>query len=78
MHQARSFPGRVTSTELTNPDFARWGESFGAKGFTIESVSDVEGVVEEAMAHEGAVVVDVRTSLNYISAGGRLDEIEAG
>lgn len=76
MHQARSFPGRVTSTELTNPDFARWGESFGALGLVIEADADVEGVVEEAMNHAGAVVVDVRTSLNYISAGGRLDQIE--
>ena len=78
MHQARSFPGRPTSTELTNPDFAQWGESFGAKGLRIDSDSDVDGVVAEAMAHDGAVVVDVRTSLNYISAGGRLDQMEAG
>ena len=31
MHQARSFPGRPTSTELINPDFAAWGEAFGAE-----------------------------------------------
>ena len=40
MHQARSFPGRVTSTALQNPDFAAWGESFGAKGYRIETETD--------------------------------------
>jgi acetolactate synthase-1/2/3 large subunit len=76
MHQARSFPGRVTSTALTNPDFAKWGESFGAKGFTIETDADVEPVVKAAMAYDGAVVVEVRTSLNHISPAGRLDQME--
>jgi len=78
MHQARSFPGRVTSTALTNPDFAKWGESFGAKGFSIDSDAQVEPVVAAVMAHEGAAVVDIRTSLNHISPAGRLDEMETG
>lgn len=77
MHQARSFPGRVTSTALTNPDFAAWGESFGAKGFRIESDNDVESVIAAAMQHEGAAVVDIRTSLNHISPAGRLDAMES-
>ena len=77
MHQARSFPGPVTSTALVNPDFARWGEAFGARGFHIERDADVEPVVAEAMAHEGAAVVEVRTSLSHISPAATLEEIEA-
>jgi acetolactate synthase-1/2/3 large subunit len=76
MHQARSFPGRKTSTQLTNPDFAAWGESFGARGFRIETDQDVPGVVAAVMNEPGLAVVDVRTSLSYISAGGTLEAIE--
>ena len=77
MHQARSFPGRVTSTALQNPDFAAWGEAFGAKGFRITAESQVEQVVAEAMAHDGAAVIETRISLNHISPSARIDEIEA-
>ncbi|NKC13855.1 MAG: acetolactate synthase [Gammaproteobacteria bacterium] len=77
MHQAKSFPGRVTpSTTLTNPDFARWGQAFGALGLRIENDSDVEKTVAQAMAYDGAVVVDVRTSLEYIAATARLQDLE--
>jgi len=77
MHQAKAFPGRVTSTELTNPDFAAWGESFGAKGYRIDTEGEVEQVVADAMAHDGAAVIDTRISLNHISPAARIDEIEA-
>lgn len=77
MHQARSFPGRVTSTTLQNPDFAAWGEAFGAKGFLITAESQVEQVVADAMAHDGPAVIETRISLNHISPSARIDEIEA-
>ncbi len=77
MHQARSFPGRVNSTDLQNPDFAAWGESFGAKGYRIETEADAESVVAEAMAHDGPAVIETRISLNHISPAARIDEIES-
>ena len=65
MHQAKAFPGRVTSTELVNPDFAAWGEAFGARGFKIETEAEVDEVVAEAMAHDGPCVIETRVSLNH-------------
>ena len=35
MHQERRHPSRVYGTQLVNPDFAKYGESFGGKGFTV-------------------------------------------
>ena len=32
MHQERHFPGRVSGTDLANPDFAAFAESFGCFG----------------------------------------------
>jgi acetolactate synthase-1/2/3 large subunit len=77
MHQELRFPGRVTSTELRNPDFAALGRAFGAEGLTIENDADVEPVVERAMSTDKPVVVDVHASLNYLTAWRKLDEMPA-
>ena len=77
MHQEGRYPGRVTSTDLKNPDFAKLGEAFGARGFKIDSDADVAPVVQEALSCAGPAVVDVRTSLNYLSAYRRLQDMPA-
>ncbi|ANK83509.1 MAG: hypothetical protein TEF_14940 [Rhizobiales bacterium NRL2] len=68
LHQEKFFPGTVASTQLANPDFAKWGESFGAMGVTITKDDDLAAKVAEVMAHDGPVVADVHSSLERISA----------
>jgi acetolactate synthase I/II/III large subunit len=68
LHQEKAFPGRRIATDLANPDFARLGEAFGATGLTLEREADIDRVLDAAFADTGPVVVDVRTSLEYISA----------
>ena len=36
MYQERTYPGRVSATALTNPDFARFMESFGGHGEVVD------------------------------------------
>ncbi len=67
MHQEAAYKGRVHGTELKNPDFAKWAESFGARGLTVSRIEEAAGVVAEALAHDGPVVVDVKTALEHIS-----------
>jgi acetolactate synthase-1/2/3 large subunit len=67
MHQEIYYKGRVHGTRLTNPDFAKWAESFGVPGLTIASIEEAPGVVERALAYDGPVVVDVRTALEHIT-----------
>jgi acetolactate synthase-1/2/3 large subunit len=74
LHQEKAYPGRVMGTDLVNPDFARLAEAFGALGLTIAEPADAEPVVAEALAHDGPVVVDVRSSLERISAFADLDD----
>jgi acetolactate synthase-1/2/3 large subunit len=76
MHQARSFPGRGFAIELQNPDFVKWGESFGARGMLIETEAEVEAKVAEAMAHEGPVVIHCKISLDHISPSATISGIE--
>ena len=77
LHQEKFYPGRVSATDLTNPDFAALAEAFGARGLTIATAADVEPVVAEAMAHPGPVVVDVRTDVEQISAFVSISQLQA-
>lgn len=74
-HLEREFPGHGEGTGLSRPDFAKWGESLGAKGLTVDKESDVEAVVSEALAETASVVVDVRSSLELISAYTTIEEV---
>ena len=74
LHQEIAYPGRTMATGLTNPDFARLAQAFGARGLTIADAADAEPVVAEALACDGPVVVDVRSSLEHISAFADLDD----
>jgi len=67
MHQEIAYKGRVHGTGLTNPDFAKWAESFGVLGLTIASIEEAGSVVERTLSHDGPVVVDVRTAVEHIS-----------
>jgi acetolactate synthase-1/2/3 large subunit len=67
MHQEIAYKGRVHGTDLKNPDFARWAESFGAKGLTVRTIAEAPRAAAEALAHDGPVVVDVITAIEHIS-----------
>ncbi len=78
LHQEKAYPGRPVATDLSNPDFARLAEAYGATGFTIEDAASVEDVVAAALAVAGPVVVDVKTSLERISAYTTLADLANG
>jgi acetolactate synthase-1/2/3 large subunit len=40
MHQEREYPGRVSATDLLNPDFAAMARAFGGFGATVEKTQD--------------------------------------
>jgi acetolactate synthase-1/2/3 large subunit len=40
MHQEREYPGRVSATQLRNPDFAAYARAFGGFGVTVEHTAD--------------------------------------
>ena len=71
-HQEREFPGRVSGTMLTNPEFSVWGESFGFKVFRLERGGDVEAVVKTFIAEKGPALLHVRSSRQALSAFGQL------
>ena len=48
-HQERHFPGRVSGTQLTNPDFAGFARVFGGHGESVTSDDQAAGAVERAL-----------------------------
>jgi len=51
-----------TGTDLQNPNFAAMAQAMGVKAFRVEASSELEGVLREALAHPGPVLVDVVTA----------------
>ncbi|RMZ80577.1 hypothetical protein DV738_g2733, partial [Chaetothyriales sp. CBS 135597] len=51
--------GRSTGVKLGGVDFVKFAESFGAKGFRINDASELEKVMQEALAYPGVSLVDV-------------------
>jgi acetolactate synthase-1/2/3 large subunit len=75
MHQERRFPGRVIGTALTNPDFAALARAYGAYGAAIERTEDFAPAFEEAVAHKGPVLLELRMDPETITTRTTLSEI---
>ena len=48
--RSASIPGRVSGTDLVNPDFAAFARAFGAHGETVERTDDFAAAFERALA----------------------------
>src|SRR5699024_3548277 len=49
--------GDHDSVDFTNPDFVRYAESFGAKGYDIQAADDLLPTLERALQEPGVSVV---------------------
>ena len=56
-HQLRHF-GRPSHTSFNNPDFVKYAESFGAKGYRVERSEDLVPILKRALADETVAVID--------------------
>jgi acetolactate synthase-1/2/3 large subunit len=60
MHQEREYPGRVSGTDLFNPDFAALARAYGGHGETVEYDEDFAGAFERAVASGKPAVIELR------------------
>ncbi|SMR42706.1 unnamed protein product [Zymoseptoria tritici ST99CH_1E4] len=58
--------GRSSGINLGGVDFVKYAESFGGKGFRISDSSQIEEVMEQALAHKGLSLVDVRIDYSHV------------
>ena len=59
-HQEVHYPGRVVATDLVNPDFSAYMESFGGTGYAVETLDEFVDAFERADAQSGLSLIDVR------------------
>src|ERR1700722_1511484 len=50
MHQEREYPGRVSATDLRNPDFPAYARAFGGFGVSVERTEDFPDAFKQAQA----------------------------
>ena len=79
MHQEKNHPSRVYGTQLVNPDFAKYAESFGGKGFTVATNAEFEAAFAAALTHTRNVkkpaVIELKVDPQDLTPGATLDAI---
>ncbi|MCE4535918.1 thiamine pyrophosphate-binding protein [Pelomonas sp. P7] len=62
MHQEREYPGRVSGSDLFNPDFAKLAEAFGFAAFKAESTAQAATALDAAIAAGRPALIHLRLS----------------
>lgn len=75
LHQERTYPGRVSGTELWSPDFVKYAEVFGGLGVRVERNEDVADGVRQVLAHPGVSVLEVVMAPDAIAVGQSLQSV---
>lgn len=70
MHQEREYPGRVSATNLANPDFAALGAAYGAWSARAETTEQFLAALAEAKERMGLRLIHAKTDLERIAASG--------
>ena len=75
MHQERENPGRAIATDLTNPDFVTWAESFGAFAARVERTDEFPDAFEDATACGRVSLIELRIDPELITTRSTLSEL---
>ena len=75
LYQEKDYPNRTFTTNMTNPDFTKIAEAYGASGFKINKNEDIKVVLEKAFSIDGPVLIEVNSSLEYLAAYIKMSEI---
>lgn len=60
MHQERSYPGRVSGTDLHNPDFAALARAYGLHAETVSATEQFAGAFERCEASGKPALIEVQ------------------
>ncbi len=75
MHQERDYPGRVSATELTNPDFAALARAYGGHGETVETTAAFADAFLRARASGKPAIIEVKLDPEAITPTRTLSDI---
>lgn len=70
MHQEREFPGRVSATDLANPDFAALARAFGGWSARVETADQFASALDEALGRGGIRLLHCISDIERLNAAG--------
>jgi acetolactate synthase-1/2/3 large subunit len=73
-NQESRYPGRVSATELANPDFAALARSYGALGERVEVTADFAPALERALACGTAAVIHILVGPDNLGPNHRVSQ----
>ena len=72
MHQERQYPGRVSGTDLANPDFAALARAYGGFGATVTRTADFPHALAKARDSGTLAVINLKLDPRALSPGADL------
>ncbi|MBK1665665.1 thiamine pyrophosphate-binding protein [Rhodospirillum rubrum] len=67
MHQEKAYPGRVSGTSLTNPDFVALAQAYGALGLRVRRTAEFGPAFDQALAAGRPVLIEIHQDPEAIS-----------
>ncbi len=77
MHQEREYPGRVSGTGLTNPDFSTYARAFGGFGVTVEKTEDFAAAFKAAQESQCPAIIHLKIDTDAATPVNTLTRIRA-
>jgi acetolactate synthase I/II/III large subunit len=77
MHQEREYPGRISATELRNPDFPAYARAFGGFGVSVERTGDFPAAFRQAQASGKPAIIRLAIDPEAITPATTLAKIRA-
>lgn len=77
MHQEKSYPGRVSGTDMAAPDFAAFARAYGGHGETVRAQDAFAPAFERALASGVPAVIEIVLDADVLSTGASLSATRA-
>lgn len=72
MHQERTYPARVSGTDLFNPDYPALARAYGGHGELVERTEDFPAAFERARASGTVAIIELRLASEALAPGQEL------
>ena len=77
MYQERTYPGRISGTGLTNPDFGQFMSSFGGHGEVVERNEEFAPAFRRAVESGKPALIELRQNPEQITSRATISQLRA-
>ncbi len=78
MHQEREYPGRVSGSDLFNPDFAALARAYGWQAATAATTEDFVAAAQRAVVADGPTLIHLKLDADVITSRTTLSAVRDG